>query len=173
MTDERSADKLRWIVILAALLFFVPAIFMVRDCLHYPRQAQLRFAARVVKSEGVQLAVDTPCELSAQAYGNGRQSFVEQVELRCGGLAWQLAETYGGCAPQEQAMPGETRLRYRLICRAAEQLPKRHLPQHRPGFVLDTPSGTLRIQATSPSPSQISFSIDEYSTPVTTPRLVD
>lgn len=173
MAGMRDADKLRWIVILATLLFVVPALFMIRDCMNYPRQAQLRFAARVVRSEGMQLAADTACELTAQAHGNGRDTFVDQLELRCGGLLWQLAETYGGCAAQEQAVPGQALRRYQVTCRIAEQLPKRHLPQHRPGFDLDTPAGTLRVVATSPNPSQITLSLDAFSAPVSTPRLLD
>lgn len=173
MAVDANANKIRWIVILISLLFFIAAVLMIRDCMHYPRQAELRFSARVVRSEGVQLAADTACELSAQAHSNGRASFVEALTLRCGDLSWQLAETYGGCAPQEAAVPGQAGWRYRLVCRAAEQLPKRHLPQHRPGFVLDTPTGSLRLQATSPAPSLITLRVDEYSAPVSTPRLLD
>ena len=98
--------------------------------------------------------------------------FVFVVLVSLGGV-FLSAQQSSRPATTVAPLPGETRLRYRLMCRAPEQLPKRHLPQHRPGFVLDTPSGTLRIQATSPSPSQIALSIDEYSTPVATPRLVD
>lgn len=173
MQDERASERIRWIVICGTLLLLVLAVLMIRDCMHYPRQAQLRFAARVVLAEGVVVNAGTPCLLSARAYGNGQTTFVEGMELRCGGLLWQLAETYGSCPVEEHSEIGGASRRYRIVCRAAEQLPKRHLPQHHPGFDLNTPAGTLSVQATSPSPSVVRLSIESLSEPVTTPALLD
>ena len=172
-TNDRTNDRIRWVVIGVTLFLVVSAVLMIRDCMHYPRQAQLQFAARVVASEGADVAVGTQCQLSARALGNGHTSFVEGIELRCGALRWQLAETFGSCPVQEHAEPGGATRRYRLTCRAAEQLPKRHLPQHRPGFDVNTPAGTLTLQSTSPAPSVVRLSIEPLSDAVNTPALLD
>jgi hypothetical protein len=173
MPDPASDRRILQIVLGFSAVFVLGATLMIRDCMSYPRQAQLRFPARVVESAGQSLAPGTACLLIAQAHGNGRQSFIDGVELRCGATSLPLAETFGACAPQEQAEPGSPSLRYRLTCRISEQLPKRHLPQQRPGFVVDTPRGQLQITSTAPGPSSIRLSIAEHSEPVSTPRLLD
>ncbi|MBI5535805.1 MAG: hypothetical protein HY898_24010 [Deltaproteobacteria bacterium] len=137
------------------------------------RQAEVRWPARVTKSEGIDVAPGASCEVKALLHSDGETRMHLGVSIQCGALELFENKSMGDCRVREAAAtPQADRFTYQVRC-SQKGTPGTKKQTARKGLALDTfpAEGSARVALPGSRPWNVELSVQSLSDPLLGPPL--